>query len=119
MIDITGVDLIKFVKKAYELSKPLGLGLLHYTPEPLSDEEAKECIIKGEVGMDYVKGRSCKMRARFDDGRLLIRDKWFDHTDVQLTELLDHVGIQHIADPIDKHRSSCECSDCIIEKEST
>ena len=117
MIDIAGVDLVKFVKKVYELSKPLGLGFLHYTSEPLSDEEAKECIIKGEVGMDYVKGRSCKMRARLEDGKLLIANKWYDHTDVQLTELLDHVGIQYIADPItNKHNCACECRDCIRDK---
>ena len=118
MIDITGVDLIKFVKKVYELSKPLGFGIMHYTNEIFTDEEAKLYIRNGEVFMDYVRGRSCKMKARKDkDGKLLIEDKWYDHTDVQLTELLNHVGIQHISDPIkNKHNPSCECEDCLEER---
>jgi hypothetical protein len=29
-IDITGVDMVEFVKKVYELSLPQGMGFLHY-----------------------------------------------------------------------------------------
>jgi hypothetical protein len=31
MIDITGVDLVKFAQKVYALSVPRGLGFLHHT----------------------------------------------------------------------------------------
>ena len=44
MIDITGVDLRKFVQMVYALSRPLGLGYLHYTPMPLSEEEINRAI---------------------------------------------------------------------------
>ena len=91
MIDITGTDLIKFVKKVYELSQPQGLGFLHYQEGGLSDEEAKTLIKENGnyvVNMDYVKGRACKMIVFRKNNKLLIQDSWYDHTDNQLKELL-------------------------------
>ena len=95
MIDITGIDLIKFVKKVYELSQPLGLGFLHYQEGNLSDEEAKALIHKNDpciVNMDYVKGRACKMKVFNRESKLEIHDSWYDHTDSQLEELLSIKG---------------------------
>lgn len=101
MIDITGVDPVKFVKTVYALSKPQGLGLLHYQPGELSDEDARRCIVgegdDARISMDYVRGRACKMTAWHENGRLVIRDKWFDHTDEQLHALLDAVGLDGVA----------------------
>ena len=35
MIDVTGIDLVEFAKKVYELSVPQGMGILHFTPQAL------------------------------------------------------------------------------------
>lgn len=101
MIDITGVDLLKFVKEAYNLSSPQGMGFIHYQEGELSDADA-QAIIDVEnrnyaVTMDYVKGRSIKMHVRKEDGKLLINDDWYDHSDSQLAELLKRVGIKQEA----------------------
>ena len=100
-IDITDVDLIKFAKVVYSLSEPQGLGLLHFREGELSDEEAKEITERSAdsnfmaLGMDYVRGRSCKMTVRKEKGRLKINDQWYDHSQAQLQELLDACGIKH------------------------
>lgn len=114
-IDITGVDLVKFVKKAYELSVPRGLGFLSMQDGPLSDEDAADCIYDSGscvVAMDYVHGRGCKMNVfRTSDGRLTINAPWYDHTDEQLQELLAHCGITDFS-VSGEHNQSCECPEC-------
>jgi hypothetical protein len=103
MIDITGVDLVKFVQRVYELSKPQGMGFLLFESGSLTEEEAKELIIEDRlcaVRLDYVRGRSCKMtvyrrvNAETGDVRLEISDAWYDHTSGQLAELLESVGME-------------------------
>jgi hypothetical protein len=94
VIDIAGVDLVKFAQKAYELSVPQGMGFLHFTPAPLAEEDAKEIVERSSHGnvrlsMDYVAGRACKMVVWEKDGKLQIRDSWYDHTDDQLRKLLE------------------------------
>lgn len=99
-IDITKADLIEVVKAAYDLSNPVGMGILHYTEEPLSDEEAKQLIDEGSrgkfspcVSMDYVKGRCCKFSVWHIDGKLYIRKDWYDHTKADVDKLLEMVGL--------------------------
>jgi len=100
MIDITGVDLKEFVKKVYELSKPQGLGFLHYESGGLSDEEAQFIVdncynpTRFAVAMDYVKGRACKMTVHKNGDKLEIKDSWYDHSENQLKELLSHFGLE-------------------------
>lgn len=96
MIDITGADLRELVKAAYDVSQPQGAGFIHYTPGPLSDEEADEIIQRSKGGneavyMDYVKGRSVKLGVITKDGRLYIHDRWYDHTPGQLASLLKRI----------------------------
>lgn len=87
LIEITGADLRKIIHFVYDKSAPIGLGVLHYTPEPLSEEEVNELIEREKkspghvaVHMDYVNGRQCKFVAfRDDEDRLWIRERWFDH----------------------------------------
>jgi len=118
-IEITGVNLKTLVKIAYGLSQPQGLGHFHYQKGDLSDEDI-EAIVKGgeedlefiAVSMDYVKGRAVKLTVRRDDGRLSIPNKWFDHTDAQLRDLLTLCGfdaslIQEARD--DKRRYDERC----------
>lgn len=116
MIDITGIDLVKFAKKVYEFSAPQGLGFLHYTPEPLSDDEAKQLVDIFEndkswaLDMDYVKGRACKMTVWQKDEKLEIHDDWFDHTDRIFDQLLSNFGIKRNLEV--KHGMVCNCLDC-------
>lgn len=113
-IDVTGIDLVKFAQAVYELSSPQGLGFLHFTPEPLSEEEAKQlihvddkyCVLK----MDYVRGRACKMYVHVKDNRWTIPDTWYDHTDRIFKQLLDAFQIKRKEDV--KHGIACGCMDC-------
>ena len=112
MIDVTGVDMVELVKKAYELSRPQGLGMMHFTPDPLTDEQAKDFIQdNGEIHLDYVNGRACKFNVFNRDGKAQIRDSWYDHTDQQLVDLLAHAGITIEAGQTD-HGCACNCDTC-------
>ena len=97
MIDITGVDLIAFVKGVYGLSRPQGLGFLHFEDGGLSDEEAQNIVRVDDprmpVHMDYVKGRACKMRVYKEGDKLYIYDSWHDHSPDQLRALLEGLGV--------------------------
>lgn len=98
MLKITGIDLVKFVQKVYELSKPQGLGIMHFQEGGLPEEDAKDIVANGKkdtvaISMDYVKGRAYKMVVWREDGDLFIRPQWFDHTHAQLKELLADFGI--------------------------
>lgn len=96
MIDITGVNLVKFVQHVYALSVPVGMGFLHATSGPLSEEEAKRHVSTDgshvAVSMDYVKGRCCKMTVFREGGKLLMQDKWFDHSDADLATLIELIN---------------------------
>ena len=117
MIDVTNVNMVEFVKKAYELSRPQGMGMMHFKPGPLSDAAAQELIQEdGTASMDYVLGRACKMHVHNRDGRLMINDSWFDHSDAQFDELLEHVGITPKAgSAVSDHGPACNCDDCRIK----
>jgi hypothetical protein len=114
MIDVTGVDLTKFAQKAYDLSIPQGLGYLQFKPGGLSDIDVLECLGKPDarvaLDMDYVHGRACKMIVFREDGKLIIADAWYDHTDSQLAALLKEFNIT--APSPFEHGMSCECRDC-------
>lgn len=100
MIDVTGVPLETLVRAAYRPSRPLGLGVFAYQTGDLTDAEVAEIIDRGRddgllaISMDYVKGRSCKFRVRRDGDRLLIPNRWHDHSDDQLRDLLTAVGLR-------------------------
>ena len=97
MIEITGCDLSEFIKKVYELSAPRGLGFLHAKDGPLEDSKVESILMDGcdriAVEMDYVNGRACKMTVFKKDGRIFILDKWYDHTEDELCELISSIGI--------------------------
>lgn len=108
MIDVTGVDLREVVRHAYELSQPQGLGHLHYIPGPLSEDEVTK-LLEGRnpraaelypVNLDYVKGRAVKLSITNEDGKLWMRDRWYDHSDYQLRELLQRVGRPDLCDKV-------------------
>ncbi len=113
MIDITGVNMIELVKKVYDLSRPQGLGFMHFNPEPMTDEQARDYINDdGTVNMDYVSGRACKFHVRKEDDQYVIGDSWYDHDNDQLIALLAHVGITVDKDNLSEHSCSCNCDPC-------
>lgn len=61
MIDISDLDKAEVLAELYNASKPLGLGFLHYDPEPMSVEEASE-LLKKTTYFDYLKGRVMKVK---------------------------------------------------------
>lgn len=119
-IDITGVDPIKFIKEVYNLSVPQGLGFLHFEQGELTDDESRELLKVCEkdkqfyLYMDYIKGRACKMTVFRKEDKLFIRIPWFDHTDIQLKNLLKAVWPKDKPFPKLKreHGVSCNCSNC-------
>ena len=116
MIDITDVNMVEFVKKVYELSRSQGMGMMHFVEGPMSDEDAQSLINDDRtVSMDYVSGRACKMYTRIQDGRIVINDSWYDHSDSQLAELLEHIGLGEdvpAGSSAPYHGPSCNCDDC-------
>lgn len=99
MIKITGVDLVRFVQKVYDLSKPQGLGFMHYEKGGMSEQDAKAIADTARpegrivLSMDYIRGRACKMTVFREGNDLYIPNDWFDHNKDQLDHLLNHVGI--------------------------
>lgn len=59
-IDITGLDKAHVLKALYDQAKPLGLGALHYTPEPMTIEEARSLVATASY-FDYIHGRVMKV----------------------------------------------------------
>lgn len=76
-ICVGGVDVepAKLLKALYGSSRGFGMGMLHYTPEPMTLDEAEGLLADGRNYFDYLQGRL--MKARIDeteDGRLYDRD---------------------------------------------
>jgi hypothetical protein len=95
MYDVTGINLVEFVKGVYDMSAPMGMGYLHFKPEAMTDAEAREQIIdegRCAVSMDYVRGRCCKMYITRRGDRLYARSYWPDHSTTQLAKLFSRCG---------------------------
>lgn len=75
-IDITGIDKVKLLQALYNRAKPLGLGFLHFTPQPLTNEEALKLIVEYRGNFDYLNGRVMKVNLSGDtmSGQLFDRD---------------------------------------------
>ena len=68
MINTKGLNPARILKVLYDNSNPLGLGFLHYTPNPMSIEYAEKLLISPEPNLfgrdryfDYVHGRVMKV----------------------------------------------------------
>lgn len=103
-IDVTGVDLEKFVKECYALSHPQGYGVLHFEEGELPEDILKRILWGVEdkkddpgpcvcLDMDYVKGRSIKMHIYKHGEKLYIPNTWYDHSRNDLQILLERVGM--------------------------
>lgn len=100
-IDITGANMVNLVKQAYAVSRPQGMGLMHYQPGGLTNDEARAIAdAKGGIHMDYVKGRAVKLSVVTFEGRQYIPNWWFDHTAEELIELLRAIGMPGKTDEV-------------------
>lgn len=88
---------IEVIKAVYDISKPFGMGIIRYTPEPLTDTEAELLIngYDGSVSMNYVRGRQCTFHMEDEGEFLTISEHWYDHTREDLQELLNRIGVEH------------------------
>lgn len=69
MINIRGVDKAALFKALFDNAAPLGLGYLHFKPEPITIEAAKEIVDDPRYNLyfDYVQGRVMKVDLSKDD----------------------------------------------------
>lgn len=78
-VNIQGLDRADVLASLYNNSQPLGMGVLHYDPEPMKCEEAAQ-LLEEETHFDYVKGRVMKVHLKVGesslDPSLYDRDNW-------------------------------------------
>ena len=119
-IDVTDVPLETLVRAAYGPSRQHGLGCFDRAGwRDLSEEQVAEIIDRNKpkelsdgsiytphvaVCMDYVNGRSIKFSVKRIGGRHVIHNRWYDHSDDELRDLLERVGIGR--DVVDKARAA-------------
>jgi hypothetical protein len=60
MINISDMNKAEVLAKLYNASQPLGMGFLHFTPEPMELDEAQQLLEEGTY-FDYLKGRVMKV----------------------------------------------------------
>jgi len=98
-IDVSSCSIEQLVKTAYDLSVPVGMGLYHFSPDPMSDdlfhETMEQCTHRNRISLDYVKGRQVKFTIWMDPDaqKHYIRPQWYDHTTENLVVLLTRCGI--------------------------
>lgn len=73
-IDISKIDKATLLAALYNNSKPLGMGILHFDPKPMTKEEAEE-ILKEGFDFDYLKGRVMKVNLDGDMMRVDLYDR--------------------------------------------
>ena len=65
IINISGLNKAEVLAALYNNSKTQGMGILHYTPEPMTVQEATE-ILEETTCFDYLKGRVMKVNLTSD-----------------------------------------------------
>ncbi len=66
-MDISKLNKAEVLAALYNNAKPLGMGFLHFTPEPMAREEAQAMLDAGQTYFDYVKGRVMKVDLSKDE----------------------------------------------------
>jgi hypothetical protein len=94
LVEVTEVDQRELAKAAYAMSRPQGMGFLHFTEGEL-DQATLNAIIEqadkfrgGCIDLDYVRGRSCKFHVRLHDGKRYVSINWYDHSVEEMSQLL-------------------------------
>lgn len=77
-VSIVGLDRAEVLAALYNASRPQGLGFLHYTPTPMTRDEAASLLPSGGSNyFDYLNGRVMKISLQSDvevETRLYDRD---------------------------------------------
>lgn len=73
-INLKGMDKAAVLAALYNAAKPQGMGFLHYDPEPMSVDEARELLDGGNLDFDYLKGRVMKVDLSGD----ILDPQWYD-----------------------------------------
>jgi hypothetical protein len=60
-MDISKLNKAQVLATLYNNSRPLGLGFLHSTPEPITTEQAQAFLDSGQTYFDYLNGRVMKI----------------------------------------------------------
>ena len=69
-MNIAGMNKAVILAKLYDSAQPLGLGFLHFTPEPMTIEQAQKLLDESDDKyFDYVKGRVMKISLASDEMR--------------------------------------------------
>jgi hypothetical protein len=66
VICLKGKNKAEVLARLYNASKPLGLGMLHYDPADMTEEEATE-LLGQQSRIDYHKGRVMKVNLSKDE----------------------------------------------------
>lgn len=59
-IDLKGLNKAEVLAALYNASKPQGMGFMHYTPEPMTTEQAAD-LLERQTYFDYLSGRVMKV----------------------------------------------------------
>ena len=98
-VEITGCNLIQFVKDVYNLSEVKGIGIVNKGTPPLSTRDSGNLIrvnTEKPVVMEVVNGKACYMTVYMSvDNRLFIQNSWFDHSPEDLKMLLNRIKEQN------------------------
>ena len=65
-MDISYLDKAKVLAALYNHARPQGMGLLHFDPQRMTAEQAREILKTGQTYFDYVKGRVMKINLSGD-----------------------------------------------------
>lgn len=74
-ISLKGLNRAKVLAALYNASQPLGMGILHYDPTPMTAEEAQALLDSGQTYFDYVKGRVMKVDLSSDQLETWLYDR--------------------------------------------
>ena len=65
-MNIKGLSKPKILAALYNNSKPQGMGILHFDPKPMTEEEAAN-LLESRTYFDYLKGRVMKINLDSDE----------------------------------------------------
>ena len=74
-IDISKMNKAEVLAKLYNNSQPLGMGMVHFDPTPMTTEEAQGLLDEGHTYFDYLKGRVMKIDLSTDELRSGLYDR--------------------------------------------
>ena len=66
MIDISKLNKGEVLAALYNNSMPLGMGILHFTPEDMTKEQGEE-LLKSQTYFNYLQGRVMKVDLSKDE----------------------------------------------------